>query len=129
VRLGRSVGWLSQVERGLSEPGVGDLRAFSEALEVPLGFSFANDDAPAEEHGLIIQREGRRSLGNSQDGLVEEPLSPGFGGSFQDSAQRFRAGDSFRFENERFLRRNPVLRRSAGGEPCIVIWAVVPPLY
>ncbi|MEO0664668.1 MAG: helix-turn-helix transcriptional regulator, partial [Pseudomonadota bacterium] len=26
ARLGRSVGWLSQVERGLSEPSVSDLR-------------------------------------------------------------------------------------------------------
>jgi len=159
VRLGRSVGWLSQVERGLSEPGISDLRALSEALEVPLGFFFANDDAPAEERGLIVRREARRSLGNSQDGLVEELLSPDLGGSFEILRSIFapgatikqpahrpteeagyvvagcleltvsggthllRAGDSFRFENERFLWRNP------GGEPCIVIWVVAPPLY
>ena len=32
ARLGRSVGWLSQVERGLSIPSLGDLRAFAERL-------------------------------------------------------------------------------------------------
>ncbi len=33
-RLGRSVGWLSQVERDLSEPSITDLRHLAEALEV-----------------------------------------------------------------------------------------------
>jgi len=31
-RLGRSVGWLSQVERDLSEPSISDLRQVAEVL-------------------------------------------------------------------------------------------------
>ena len=40
ARLSRSVGWLSQVERGLSVPSIGDLRAFAELLGVPMSLLF-----------------------------------------------------------------------------------------
>ncbi|WP_245523957.1 helix-turn-helix transcriptional regulator, partial [Mesorhizobium sp. M2D.F.Ca.ET.223.01.1.1] len=33
LKLGRSVGWVSQVERGLSVPSVGDLRAFADLFD------------------------------------------------------------------------------------------------
>ena len=56
--LGRSVGWLSQVERGLSEPAIQDLRAIAQFFEVPLSFFFRNEDAPKEERRL--DRTGRR---------------------------------------------------------------------
>ncbi|HET9538276.1 MAG TPA: helix-turn-helix transcriptional regulator, partial [Mesorhizobium sp.] len=35
LTLGRSVGWLSQVERGLSIPSIADLRAFADVFAVP----------------------------------------------------------------------------------------------
>ena len=40
--LGRSVGWLSQVERDLSEPSISDLRGMAERLDVPMSFLFAH---------------------------------------------------------------------------------------
>lgn len=39
LKLGRSVGWLSQVERGLSVPSLADLRAFAELFGIPVSFS------------------------------------------------------------------------------------------
>ena len=38
--LGRSVGWLSQVERDKSEPSITDLRYIAAALDVPISMLF-----------------------------------------------------------------------------------------
>ncbi|TIN79664.1 MAG: helix-turn-helix transcriptional regulator, partial [Mesorhizobium sp.] len=43
LKLDRSVGWVSQVERGLSIPSLGDLRAFAELFGVPLSLFFSHD--------------------------------------------------------------------------------------
>lgn len=159
LRLGRSVGWLSQVERGLSEPGISDLRSLSNALDVPLGFFFANETAPPEEQGFIVRRDARRSLGNTQDGLVEELLSPDLGGSFEIVRSVFAPGSAiknpanrpteeagyvvagtleltlgercFRLQaGDSFRFKDQVLLwRNPGDEPCIVIWVIAPPLY
>jgi transcriptional regulator with XRE-family HTH domain len=40
-RIGRSVGFLSQVERGLSRPTVADLTAISETLGVPTTYFYS----------------------------------------------------------------------------------------
>lgn len=40
-RIGRSVGFLSQVERGLSRPTVADLTAIGEALGVPTTYFYS----------------------------------------------------------------------------------------
>ncbi|MEQ8653253.1 MAG: XRE family transcriptional regulator [Kiloniellales bacterium] len=159
LQLGRSVGWLSQVERGLSEPGISDLRALASVLDVPLGFFFANEDASPEEQGFIVRRNARRSLGNTQDGLVEELLSPDLGGSFEIVRSVFAPGSKIkqpakrpteeagyilagtleltlgerRFElqaGDSFRFKDQVLLwRNPGDEPCIVIWVIAPPLY
>eukprot|EP01031_Cornospumella_fuschlensis_P013170 gene13170-16102_t len=41
ARIDRSVGFLSQVERGLSRPTVADLTAISEALGVPTTYFYS----------------------------------------------------------------------------------------
>lgn len=82
-KLGRSVGWLSQVERGLSIPTLADLRAFAETFKVPLSlFLHEPQVASEEEQGTIVRAGARRSLGTSESGGVEELLSPDLGGSF-----------------------------------------------
>ncbi|MBO6277613.1 MAG: helix-turn-helix transcriptional regulator, partial [Pseudomonas sp.] len=40
-KIGRSVGFLSQVERGLSQPTVADLTAISETLGVPTTYFYS----------------------------------------------------------------------------------------
>ena len=48
-KMDRSVGWLSQVERDISEPSVDDLRDFSEALNAPLSILMSDGRAPDDE--------------------------------------------------------------------------------
>ncbi|MEO1193140.1 MAG: XRE family transcriptional regulator [Pseudomonadota bacterium] len=159
LRLGRSVGWLSQVERGLSEPGISDLRALAAVLEVPLSFFFANEAAAPAEQGLIVRRGARRSLGNSQDGLVEELLSPDLGGSFELLRSVFAPGAQLALPAQRpteeagyilagclelslqgathrlnagdsFRFKDQAFTwRNPGDVDCVVIWVVAPPLY
>ena len=158
-RIGRSVGWLSQVERGLSEPGISDLRALAGVFELPLGFFFANAAADPNEQGYVVRHSARRSLGNTQDGLVEELLSPDLGGSFEILRSVFQPGAAlekgvrrpteeagyvvsgrldltigarcFRLEaGDSFRFKDETYSwRNPGETPCVVVWVVAPPLY
>jgi len=44
-RLGRSVGWLSQVERDISSPNINELRNLSKEFNVPLSIFFGKSKA------------------------------------------------------------------------------------
>lgn len=82
-RLNRSVGWLSQVERDLSEPSITDLRLIGATLDVPVSMLFGQTPAPIGEAGHIVRREARRPLGSGAAGLVEELLSPDLTDDFE----------------------------------------------
>ncbi len=82
-RLGRSVGWLSQVERDLSEPNITDLRHLAAALDVPVSLLFGQAPAPANEAGLVVRKDARRTIGSNAAGLVEELLSPDLTDDFE----------------------------------------------
>lgn len=81
--LGRSVGWLSQVERDKSEPSISDLRQIAEVLGVPMSLLFAHSSAPAEEQGYVVRAGARRPMGSGEEGLVEELLSPDLTDDFE----------------------------------------------
>lgn len=81
--LGRSVGWLSQVERDLSQPSIADLRRMAESLGVPVSLLFGHAPAPAEENGHIVRKGARRPIGSGESGLVEELLSPDLTDDFE----------------------------------------------
>lgn len=159
IRLGRSVGWVSQVERGLSVPSLGDLRALADLFGVPLSLFFAHDVADEAERGVIVRAGRRRILGTSDSGLVEELLSPDLGGSFELLRSVFAPGAelaaaanrpteeagyvvSGRFdieisgnwhhlsEGDSFrFSGKPFRWRNPGTEPAVVIWVVSPPVY
>ena len=74
--LGRSVGWISQVERDLSKPSIDDLRAFAHVFAVPLSLFFGQANAAADEQGYVVRQGARRRIGTDQAGLIEEMLSP-----------------------------------------------------
>ncbi|CAD5106746.1 helix-turn-helix domain-containing protein [Zestomonas carbonaria] len=79
ARIDRSVGFLSQVERGLSRPTVADLTAISEALGVPTTY-FYNPSRPRERRWVTRPGE-RRTLyyaGGITDVLVSPTMSAGF---------------------------------------------------
>src|ERR1700752_2888401 len=59
LKLGRSIGWLSQGERGSSIPSIEDMRLFVGLLGVPLGLFFSHDVPDEAERGVVV-RAGRR---------------------------------------------------------------------
>ncbi len=81
--LGRSVGWLSQVERDMSEPSISDLRLIARSLDVPMSLLFAHSSAPAEEKGFVVRAGARRPMGSGDEGLREELLSPDLTDDFE----------------------------------------------
>ena len=151
--LDRSVGWLSQVERDISEPTLDDLRAFAQALDVPLSILLAGETGP------VVRAEARRKLGPRVEGLTEELLSPDLTDEFEVVHSTFEAGaartepvkrptqelatvvsgrmdvtvgddaftvgpgDSFRIRGEAFTWANPY------DDPCVAIWVIAPPVY
>ncbi|WP_176477840.1 XRE family transcriptional regulator [Mesorhizobium sp. WSM3862] len=159
LKLDRSVGWVSQVERGLSIPSLGDLRAFAELFGVPLSLFFSHDVPAEEERGVVVRAGSRRSLGTSESGLVEELLSPDLGGSFEMLRSVFAPGAELKTEARRPTEEagyvasgtfeleiggvwhrfsegdsfrfegKPFRWRNPGAEPAVVIWVVSPPVY
>ena len=81
--LNRSVGWLSQVERDLSDPSITDLRQMAQALGVSVSMLFRHAAAPAHEAGFIVRKDARRPIGSSVAGLIEELLSPDLTDDFE----------------------------------------------
>jgi len=158
-RVGRSVGWLSQIERGLGEPTIADLRRLADALDRPLSLFFGAADAPEDERGRIVRAGARRALGTSEAGLVEELLSPDLGGSFEIVRSVFAPGAelaapacrpteeagyivsgrldlwigarAFRLTPGDSFRftAEPYRWRNPGPGPCVAIWVIAPPVY
>lgn len=81
--LGRSVGWLSQVERGLSAPSINDLRHLATALDVSISMLARHEATVTNEAGRIVRHGTRRPIGSHASGLVEELLSPDLTDSFE----------------------------------------------
>jgi transcriptional regulator with XRE-family HTH domain len=81
--LGRSVGWLSQVERDKSDPSITDLRQIAAQYGVPVSILFRHEAAPAQEAGFVVRATARRPIGSSVTGLVEELLSPDLTDDFE----------------------------------------------
>jgi transcriptional regulator with XRE-family HTH domain len=79
VRIDRSVGFLSQVERGLSQPTVADLTAISETLGVPTTYFYSLSKPRALR--WVTRPDERRTLyyaGGITDVLVSPSMSAGF---------------------------------------------------
>lgn len=159
LRIGRSVGWLSQVERDLAEPSIADLKRLAQALEQPLSLFFGAPDGAAEERDVIVREGRRRRLGTMAEGLTEELLSPDLTGSFEIVRSVFAPGAErrdvvtrpteeagylvsgtlelwlgprhFRLEPGDSFRfaREPFRWRNPGAEPAVAIWVIAPPVY
>ena len=67
LATGKSVGFLSQVERNLTKPSVAALQDISEALSVHIGWFFPEDSTGSpEEREYIVRRHNRRRLTYSE---------------------------------------------------------------
>jgi len=157
--VGRSVGYLSQVERGLSELSLADLRAVVDVLGVPISWLFAHEGVPEEERGFVVRSQSRRRIGTPEGGLVEELLSPDLGGGFEMVRSVFEPGAELAdFErrdteeagyvvsgrldlwiDDRFFSLSPgdsfrfarqsYRWRNPGDDRAVVIWVISPPVY
>lgn len=80
-RVGKSVGYLSQVERGVSSLPIGVLQALSDALGVRVSWFFqpGGSDSAAEQE-TIVRADQRRAMNLSAIGAREELLSPRLSG-------------------------------------------------
>ncbi|GFE66284.1 helix-turn-helix domain-containing protein [Litoreibacter roseus] len=90
--LGRSVGWLSQVERDKSEPSISDLRQIATVLDISISSLFGSDVTPAAEQGYVVRKSARRPIGSRQAGLREELLSPDLTDDFELVHSTFEPG-------------------------------------
>ncbi len=92
-RIGRSVGFVSQAERGLSLVNIPTLKAIAEVLGVGVNWFFQGEtQTPDGERGLIVRREHRRRLSFPGTGVTEEMLSPSLTGAFEMILGRFKPG-------------------------------------
>ncbi|WP_255509442.1 helix-turn-helix domain-containing protein [Oceaniovalibus sp. ACAM 378] len=158
-KLGKSVGWLSQVERDLSAPSVADLRELAALFGVPVSLLFGQAEAAANEVGHVVRSGARRRIGSTQAGLVEELLSPDLTDDFEMVHSTFAAGASIETPVSRPTQEvgyivsgrldlwidGQVHRLQAGdsfrvrGEPfrwmnpydtpAVAIWVIAPPVY
>lgn len=158
-RLGRSVGWLSQVERDMSEPSISDLRQIARSLNVPMSLLFSHDSAPAEEQGYVVRAGARRPMGTGEEGLIEELLSPDLTDDFEVIHSTFQPGARLKTPQTRPTQElgyviSGRLDMMIGGraftvgpgdsfrcrgeqyawanpydEPAVAIWVIAPPVY
>jgi len=156
--LGRSVGWLSQVERDKSEPSITDLRFIAKALDVSVSSLFRSA-APENEQGMIVRRDARRPIGSRPDGLVEELLSPDLTDDFEVVHSTFEAHSEIKDPVSRptqevgyivagqldlwiagrtysldagdsfRIRGEPFRWMNPYAAPCVAIWVIAPPVY
>jgi len=92
-KIGRSVGYVSQVERGVSSLPIPILQAISEVFGVQISWFFhADTQAPADEVNHIVRRDARRSLNFSGTGIREELLTPRLSGQLKMVLTTFSPG-------------------------------------
>lgn len=158
-QLGRSVGWLSQVERDMSEPSINDLRHIAKSLGVSVSMLFSHAPAPADEAGYVVRKGARRPIGSGEAGLVEELLSPDLTDDFEMVHSTFaphsRIGEAVTrptqevgyllagkldlvISGTRFtvepgdsfrIRGEPFEWINPYDKPAVAIWVIAPPVY
>ena len=158
-KMGRSVGWLSQVERDISSPTINELRQLAKVFNVPLSLFFGSSEAKANEVGRIVRKSARRKIGGGDIGLVEELLSPDLTDDFEVLRSVFRPNAKLEnfvtrptqevgyvvsgnlnlwIENEIFelgsgdsfrIRGEQFKWANPNNEDAIVIWVIAPPIY
>ena len=80
-KIGKSVGYVSQVERGVSALPIPLLQAISDLLEVQITWFFhADKEQKSDEVNFVVRKNARRHLDFSGTGIREELLSPRLSG-------------------------------------------------
>lgn len=157
--VGRSVGWVSQVERDLSAPSITDLRLIASTLDVAVSTLFQRGATPAEEDGYVVRSTARRPIGSRSVGLIEELLSPDLTDDFEMVHSTFAPGSQIadpvqrptqevgfllsgrldlEIEARKFtiypgdsfrIRGEPFRWMNPYDAPAVAIWVIAPPVY
>jgi len=159
LATGRSISFISQLERGRAEIPISDLKRIALSLGVPLDWFFRVNEQPAAETGRVVRAGSRRKLGSVAGGLTEESLSPTIGGAFEMFLSTMASGASFEAkttrgtEEEGFLIsgqlnlwigehpfslnagdsfrivNEPYRWENPGEADAVVIWVIAPPAF
>lgn len=90
----KSIGHLSQIERGISHPSITALQAISSALGVQIGWFFPQGEAgDPSDRGVVVRASTRRQL-NFESGVTDYLLSPNLSGALELLLSEFRPGAS-----------------------------------
>ena len=95
-RINRSVGFVSQIERGLSRPSVEDLHAISAALGVHSMYFLQH--STVRSHPWASRPQGRRTL-RYASGVTDQVVSPALSNKFIMLETRLEAGAAFEDHN------------------------------
>ncbi|KQP50150.1 hypothetical protein ASF44_05450 [Pseudorhodoferax sp. Leaf274] len=156
---GKSIGFLSQVERGISQATISDLHAIAQALGVQINWFFPPGDAAPSDGGTVVRKAQRRQLPFAS-GIADFLLSPNLDGPLEllwsvmepgaDSGEAYRhAGDEAgvvirgRLElwvgtqffalaegdSFSFASTLPHRYRNPGDTRTELVWVVTPPSY
>ena len=72
IASGKSLSFISKIERGQARPSVTTLQELAGALAVPVGWFFENDGpAPADERPYVVRKARRRKLSYSGLGSTD----------------------------------------------------------
>ena len=89
-KTGLTRGFLSQVERDITEPSISSLRKIAAALDVPI-FYFLMDE---KTHDPVVRKDSRRVLNVQDSELTLEMLSPELNRNIQMVIGRLKPGAS-----------------------------------
>ncbi|CAM3949185.1 HTH-type transcriptional regulator PuuR [Bordetella tumbae] len=82
-RCGKSIGYLSQLERGLAKPTIGAMQEIARALGVQISWFFpeGKPEDPSDD-GIVVRAECRRRL-SFASGVADYLLSPNLSGQLE----------------------------------------------
>ena len=139
-----SIGYISQLERGLAHPSINALINISQQLGVTVQWFFAASQqaVSAEDEGYVTRSECRTRV-EYESGIVDEFMSfsqekqyahegeeAGYvmQGQFElwvgERHYVLAQGDSFSFSST-----EPHRYGNPGDEPCKIVWVITPPTY
>ncbi|MGQ7846988.1 helix-turn-helix domain-containing protein [Granulosicoccus sp. 3-233] len=157
--IGRSVGWVSQVERGISQVSEAEVELLAKVLDAPLAMLTVAEAESEEEAGRIVRADNRRIVEHRRDGLFEELISPDLTDDFEILHSTFEAGASLAepiqratqeigfiisgkldlwFDGDVFtvgpgdsvrIRNEPYRWANPYKKPAIALWVIAPPVY
>lgn len=157
--MGRSLGWMSQVERDVSHISSDELDKLADILGVAPSLLHQPKAETPREEGRIVRADRRRSVGHRHAGLIEELISPDLTDSFEIVHSTFLPGQALaepvrretqeigfmlagkldlRFGDQKFtvgpgdsfrIRNEPYRWANPYSDVAIALWVISPPIY